>query len=41
VHRRRLRSEADLDALVASGLATKIDTQFYFLSAVVNGNAAH
>jgi hypothetical protein len=36
-----LRSEADVDALVASGLATEIDTQFYFLCAVVNGHAAH
>jgi len=36
-----VRSEADVDALVASGLATEIDTQFYFLCSVVNGNAAH
>jgi hypothetical protein len=36
-----VRSEADVDALVASGLATEIDTHFYFLCAVVNGHAAH
>lgn len=36
-----LRSEADVAALVNSGLATEIDTHFYFLCAVVNGQAAH
>jgi hypothetical protein len=35
-----LRSVADVDALVNSGLATEIDTHFYFLCAVVNGHAA-
>jgi hypothetical protein len=35
-----LRSEAAVDALLNSGLATEIDTQFYFLCAVVNGHAA-
>jgi hypothetical protein len=36
-----LRSEADVNNLLASGLAVEIDTQFYFLCAVVNGHAAH
>lgn len=36
-----LRSEAAVDALVDSGLAVEIDTNFYFLCAVVNGHAAH
>ncbi len=35
-----LRSEADVDALVDSGLAVQIDLHFYFLCAVVNGHAA-
>src|SRR6266496_2491842 len=35
-----LRSEADVDALVDSGLAIEIDTHFYFLCAVVNDHAA-
>jgi hypothetical protein len=35
-----IRSEADVDALVDSGLATEVDTHFYFLCAVVNHNAA-
>ena len=35
-----VRSEADVDALVDSGLAVEIDTHFYFLCAVVNGHAA-
>jgi hypothetical protein len=35
-----LRSEADVDALVDSGLATEIDTNFYFLCSVVNEHAA-
>ena len=36
-----LRSEAAVDALLASGLAVEIDLHFYFLCAVVNGHAAH
>jgi hypothetical protein len=36
-----VKSEADVDALVHSGLATEVDTHFYFLCAVVNGHAAH
>jgi len=36
-----ITSEAAVDALVASGLAREIDTQFYFLCAVVNNQAAH
>jgi hypothetical protein len=36
-----IRSEADVDALVDSGLATEVDTHFYFLCAVVNHHAAH
>jgi len=36
-----LKSEAAIDDLVASGLATEIDTHFYFLCAVVNSHAAH
>ena len=36
-----IRSEADVDALVDSGLAMEIDTHFYFLCAVVNPHAAH
>ena len=35
-----LRSEADVEALVASGVAAEIDTQFYFLCSVVDGHAA-
>ena len=35
-----LKSEADVDALLHSGLATEIDTHFYFLCSVVNGHAA-
>jgi hypothetical protein len=35
-----VRSEADVDALVASGVAMEIDTQFYFLCSVVNAHAA-
>ena len=35
-----LRSEADVDALVGSGLAVEIDLHFYFLCAVVNDHAA-
>jgi hypothetical protein len=35
-----LRSEADVDALVDSGLGVEIDLHFYFLCAVVNGHAA-
>ena len=36
-----LKSEAAVDALVDSGVATEIDTHFYFLCAVVNSHAAH
>jgi hypothetical protein len=36
-----LQSEADVDALVDSGLATEIDTEFYFLCPVVHGHAAY
>jgi len=36
-----IRSEADVDALVNSGLAVEVDTNFYFLCAVVNVHAAH
>ena len=36
-----LKSEAAIDALVDSGVATEIDTHFYFLCAVVNSHAAH
>jgi hypothetical protein len=35
-----LKSEADVDALLATGLATEIDTHFYFLCSVVNSHAA-
>jgi hypothetical protein len=35
-----LRSEAAVDALVDSGLASEIDLHFYFLCSVVNGHAA-
>lgn len=35
-----LRSEADVDALLDSGLASEIDLHFYFLCSVVNGHAA-
>jgi hypothetical protein len=35
-----LKSEAAVDALLASGLAVEIDTHFYFLCSVVNGHAA-
>jgi hypothetical protein len=35
-----LRSEADVDSLVKSGLAVEIDTHFYFLCSVVNDHAA-
>jgi len=35
-----VRSEADVDALVGSGLAVEVDTHFYFLCAVVNAHAA-
>src|SRR6266498_1266125 len=35
-----VRSEADVDALVDSGLASEIDLHFYFLCSVVNGHAA-
>jgi len=37
----QVTSEAAVDALVASGLAEEIDTQFYFLCSVVNSHAAH
>jgi hypothetical protein len=36
-----VRSEDDVDALLATGLATEIDTHFYFLCSVVNSHAAH
>jgi len=36
-----VQSEADVDALVNSGLAVEVDTHFYFLCAVVNAQAAH
>jgi hypothetical protein len=36
-----LKSEADVDALLHSGLAAEIDTHFYFLCSVVNSHAAH
>ena len=36
-----LRSEAAVDALLASGLAVEIDLHFYFICAVVNSHAAH
>jgi hypothetical protein len=35
-----VRSEADVDKLLDTGLATEIDTHFYFLCSVVNGHAA-
>ena len=35
-----IKSEADVDRLVDSGLAVEVDTRFYFLCAVVNGHAA-
>jgi len=35
-----LKSEADVDALVDSGLAVEVDLHFYFLCSVVNGHAA-
>jgi hypothetical protein len=35
-----LRSEADVDTLVKSGLAVEIDTHFCFLCSVVNDHAA-
>jgi hypothetical protein len=35
-----VRSEADVDKLLDTGLATEIDTRFYFLCSVVNGHAA-
>jgi hypothetical protein len=35
-----INSEAKIDAAVAAGLATKIDTGFYFICAVVSPNAA-
>jgi uncharacterized protein (UPF0261 family) len=34
------KSEADVDALLATGVAKGIDTNFYFLCSVVNGHAA-
>jgi hypothetical protein len=36
-----MKSEADVDAAVAAGVAQEIDTQFYFLCAVVSPNAVH
>jgi hypothetical protein len=34
------KSEADVDALLATGVAKEIDLNFYFLCSVVNGHAA-
>ena len=36
-----MKSEAAIDAAITAGIATKIDTGFYFLCAVVSPNAAH
>jgi hypothetical protein len=36
-----ITSEAAVDAAVAAGVAQEIDTQFYFLCAVVNPHAVH
>ena len=35
-----ITSEADVDAAIAGGWAKEVDTGFYFICAVVNGNAA-
>jgi len=35
-----VKSEADAEALVTSGLAVEVDLNFYFLCSVVNANAA-
>jgi hypothetical protein len=36
-----MKSETEVDAAVAAGVAVEIDTHFYFLCAVVNAHAAH
>ena len=35
-----MKSEADVDAAIAAGVAQEVDTHFYFLCAVVSPNAA-
>lgn len=35
-----MKSEAEIDQAIADGLAVEIDTQFYFICAVVSPNAA-
>ena len=36
-----MKSEAAVDAAIAAGVAREIDTNFYFLCAVVSSNAVH
>jgi hypothetical protein len=36
-----MKSEAAVDAAIAAGVAQEIDTQFYFICAVVNEHASH
>jgi hypothetical protein len=36
-----MKSEQAIDDAITAGVAEKIDTQFYFLCAVVNANASH
>lgn len=39
-HKLPMKSEAEIDAAIAAGVAREIDTNFYFLCAVVNAHAS-